>query len=134
MGFHGTSLEGVRANRKSNSLLEEMFVVATPVSPTKSTLRPSMTSLSTRTADEKVRVPRHGHLQERRRETWGTLSGISVWKVEMAGYWFNLGQADAQYWVAYMGVNLCCSRATGCPEMMERRLAVRWCVASKSAS
>jgi hypothetical protein len=38
--------------------------------------------------------------------SWGPLVGLSVWKLEVAGYWFNPGQADAQYWMAYLGVQL----------------------------
>jgi hypothetical protein len=41
-----------------------------------------------------------------REVSWGPVLGLAVWKVEVAAYWFNPGQSDAQYWVVYVGVNL----------------------------
>ena len=38
--------------------------------------------------------------------SWGPLVGVSVWKLEFSGYWFNPGQSDAQYWAAYIGLTL----------------------------
>jgi hypothetical protein len=38
--------------------------------------------------------------------SWGPLVGASVWKIELAGYCFNPGQADARYWVASAGLGL----------------------------
>ena len=38
--------------------------------------------------------------------SWGPFVGVSLWKVEVAAFWFNPGQADAQYWAVYVGINL----------------------------
>ncbi len=38
--------------------------------------------------------------------SWGPFVGLSIWKLEVAAYWFNPGEADAQYWAAYVGLNL----------------------------
>jgi hypothetical protein len=36
---------------------------------------------------------------------WGPLVGFKVWKLSASAYWFNPGQADAQYWVVSLGGN-----------------------------
>jgi hypothetical protein len=41
-----------------------------------------------------------------RTASWAPLVGVSVWKVEVAVYWFNPGQADAQYWAVYVALHL----------------------------
>jgi hypothetical protein len=37
---------------------------------------------------------------------WGPLIGVSVWKIEVTGYYFNPGQSDAQYGVVSVGLKL----------------------------
>jgi hypothetical protein len=36
---------------------------------------------------------------------WGAVAGVEVWKLNASAYWFNPGQADAQYWVASLGAS-----------------------------
>jgi hypothetical protein len=36
---------------------------------------------------------------------WGPLIGFKVWKLSASAYWFNPGQANAQYWVVSLGGN-----------------------------
>lgn len=38
--------------------------------------------------------------------SWGPLLGFSVWKLEVAGYYFNPGNVDTQYGVVYLGFEL----------------------------
>ncbi len=35
--------------------------------------------------------------------SWGPSLGFSVWKLDVAGYWFNPGSAGTQYGVLYLG-------------------------------
>lgn len=38
--------------------------------------------------------------------SWGPLLGFSVWKFQVAGYYFNPGNVDTQYGVVYLGFEL----------------------------
>jgi hypothetical protein len=38
--------------------------------------------------------------------SWGPLLGFSVWKLQVAGYYFNPGNVDTQYGVVYLGFEL----------------------------
>ncbi len=44
-------------------------------------------------------------LAEARLLQWGPLVGFKVWKLSASAYWFNPGQASAQYWVLTLGAN-----------------------------